>query len=174
MLKLYTFVCVLVGVAALAQPPRMELEPNGFAPVQVTIPSIPNEKLVEITKAWAAEYNKYGQRNNRGFDATDVTNNTITISAFKKNAFYYRDRGEAFEHKINYSMKIVFSQNSYSVTFTVNKIFTDSDVELEYNIPNYFTSAGKLKEGYLELDTSLETTVNDIVNSHYNFIVNYK
>jgi hypothetical protein len=163
-----------MGITTLAQPPRMELTPNGFDPIEVTIPSTPNEKLIEVTKAWAAEYNKVGRLGDRGYDAIDVTANSITISAFKKNAFYYRERGESFEHKINYSMKITFNQSSYTVAFKVNRIYGDSDVELEYNIPNYFTSAGKLKEGYTGLEESLEVTVNTIVTDHYNFIKNYK
>jgi len=173
MLKLYAFL-LLFTTLAMAQPPKLELTPRGFEPIEVSIPATQNEKLIEVTKAWALEYNNRGLKEDRGYDASDVTENSITISAFKKNAFYYRERGEAFEHRIRYSMKITFSQNRYTLAFTVNDIYGDSNSLLEYKLPDYFTSEGKLKEGYTGLDTSLEETVNNIVKSHYNFILNFR
>lgn len=175
MLKIYTLFCFLTVGAVQAQPARMELTPNGFDPVEVSIPNTtPTDKLVEVTKAWAAEYNRFGKKSQRGFDATEVTDNTITILAYKKDAFFFRDRGEAFEHKIRYTLQFTFSPGNYTVAFNVVDIYGRSDTLLEYKLPDYFTSEGKLKEGYTELDTSLENTVNDIVNSHYNFLINFR
>ncbi len=161
---------LFLSVSALAQPPKMELQPSGFDPVDVSIPSIPGDKFIDITKAWAQEYNKREQ----GVDITNVTANTITVSAFKKNAFFYRNRGEAHEHKIRYTMKITFQDSRYTVAYIVDDIYADGDALAKYKIPDYFTSAGKLKEGYTDLKPSLERTVNDIVTSHYNFILNFR
>lgn len=174
MLKIYAFLFLLTGVAATAQPPELELQPNGFDPIEVSIPSTPNNKLIEVTKAWASEYNARGEKGDTGYDATDVTSNSITISAYKKNAFSFSERGESFQHKIRYSMKITFYQNRYSLTFIVNDIYGDSNSPMKYKLPDFFTSSGKLKQGYTGLDTSLEETVNAIVLSHYNFLLNYR
>jgi hypothetical protein len=161
---------LLLPVMAAAQL-ALELEPSGFPPVTVTIPSTLNEKLVDLTRAWAQEYNR---RNDRGYDFLDVTDNSITVSSYKKNAFFYRDRGQSFNLSINYTMQLTFSESSYTLAFTVTDIFADNDKLLEYHIPDYFTSEGKLKEGYDELDTSLEKNVNDIARSHYNFLINFR
>lgn len=165
---LYMF--LLLPVVTLAQP-SLELEPSGFAPATVSIPTTPNDKLIELTKSWAQEYNK---NNKRGYDITDVTDNSVTITSYKKNAFYYRNKGESFNHSIGYTMKLNFGEGTYTVTFSVDDIYFDNDKLLEYKIPDYFTDVGKLKEGYTGLDTSLEKNVNEIVLSHYNFLLNFR
>lgn len=167
---MYRLIFLFLAAAALAQPPKMELKPNGFDPIEVAIPATPNEKLIEITKAWAQEAN----RSERGADVTEVTENSLTVSAYKRNGFYYRDRGETHNHRIRYSMKITFYENRYTLAFTVNDIYTDGDKLVSYKLPDYFTSEGKIKEGYTDLKPSLERTVNDIVTSHYNFIINFR
>lgn len=165
---LYMF--LLLPVVTLAQP-SLELGPSGFAPITVSIPATPNDKFIELTRSWAQEYNR---GNNRGYDITDVTDNSITITSYKKNAFYYRDRGESFNHSIGYTMKLDFAEGSYTVAFSVNDIYVDNDKLLNYKIPDYFTDEGRLKDGYTALDTSLEKNVNEIVMSHYNFLLNFR
>ncbi len=167
---MFRWVVLFLSVAALAQPPKMELKPNGFDPIDVAIPATPNEKLLEVTSAWAQEYN----RREEGVDITDVTANSVTVSAFKRNGFYYRDRGEKHNHKIRYTMKITFYEDRYTLAFIVGDIYTDGDKLIDYKLPDYFTSEGTIKEGYTDLKPSIERTVNDIVTSHYNFIINFR
>ena len=169
MKKMYLF-CFLMSSLAWCQP-QMELTPQGFEPVEVTIPATPGLKLIDVSKAWAQDYNR---RENSTYDITNVTDNSVTISAFKRNAFFYRDRGDTFEQKIRYTIKLTFYNNRYELAFTVNDIYTDGNVLVKYKIPDYFTSDGKLKDGYDGLTDSLEKTVNEIVTSHYNFILNYR
>lgn len=163
-------VLLITTYAAVAQPPHMELEPYGFDAVSIAVPATPNEKLIDLSESWAAQY----RRRKQGIDVTNVTETSMVITAFKKNAFYYSNKGETFYHKIRYEMMVEFAQSTYTVTFKVLDIYLDDDVLLEYKVPDYFTSEGVLKDGYNTLETSLEDTVNDIVNSHYNFIINYR
>lgn len=167
---MYRLFLFLISFTALAQPPKMELKPYGFDPIDVALPDTPNDKLIEVTKAWAYEFNKREQQ----VDITDVTANSMTVSAYKRNGFYYRSRGEAHEHKIRYTMKIAFYGSRYTLAFTVEDIYADGDALIDYKLPDYFTSAGNLKEGYTDLRESLERTVNDIVTSHYNFMINFR
>ncbi|MNK06552.1 hypothetical protein D3C87_244510 [compost metagenome] len=152
----------------IAQPPTMELNPNGFDPITVSIPEIRTERLIDATKTWAPDFNQ----RQKGYDITDVTSNSLTISAFKKNAFFYRNLGERFQYTIKYSMKITFYNGSYTLLFTVTDIYADDDKLVSYKIPDYFTASGQLKDGYSDLKPSLEKTVNNIVTSHYNYIIN--
>lgn len=167
---MYRLVILFLSAAALAQPPKMELKPNGFDPIEVSIPSTPNDKLVEITAAWAQEFN----RREEGADITEVTANSLTVSAYKRNAFFYRDRGETHNHRIRYTMKINYYGNRYTLAFSVGDIYANHDKLVTYKLPDYFTSTGSLKDGYADLKPSLERTVNDIVASHYNFIINFR
>ena len=167
MKKLFTLLCFLVFAFANAQPPAMELHPHGFDPIVVTIPTTDNDKLIALSKEWAIKYNP------EGADVSKVTGNSMVITALKRNAFYYRNDGVPYDHMIQYTLKLVFSQNSYTLVFSVDDIYHD-DVLLEYKIPDYFTSEGDLKEGYEEIEPSLETTVNNLVKSHYNFLINFR
>lgn len=160
---LLLFICTTAG----AQPPVMEVHANGFDPIEVSTPSIPVDLFMKATDTWAYEYNRLKSP----VDVINTTANSITIRAYKKNAFFYRNRGEAFYYKIRYTMTITFHGNSYTIDFKVGDIYTDGDVLVKYKLPDYFTSSGKLKDGYEMLDKSLQKTVNDIINSHYDFII---
>lgn len=167
--KMLSLFCFFIGISAFAQP-KLELTPRGFEPVEATIPSAPVEKLIDLSKTWAAEFN----RKEKGADVTNVTPSGLTITAFKKNAFFFRNKGEMFEYTIRYSMKITFTNGSYSLQFTVNDIYADDDTLVQYKLPDYFDGSGNLKEGYTDLKPSIERTVNGIIASHYNFMVNFK
>lgn len=159
---------LLITCVLQAQPPKLILTPGGFDPVKVSISQTPNEKLIEMTKQWAAEANR-----NYDVDVTEVTGNSMTVTSFRKNGFIYRSKGDTFQHRIKYQMKFSFSGNFYTVTFSVTEIYND-DVLLKYTLPDYFDSKGDIKEGYTDLKPSIESTANTLVNSHYNFIMNYR
>lgn len=168
--RLMTLLCFMVFAIANAQPPALELTPAGFEPIQADIPSIPNEKMLELSKNWAASLNRL----KKGYDATGVTPASMVISAFKKNAFLVRNKGETFQYTINYSMKLSFHTTYYTMHFIVNDIYTDDDVLVKYKLPDYFDTDGDLKDGYDELKPSLEKSVNELALSYHNFIVNYR
>lgn len=169
MSRLLSLLCLFIGLSLHAQP-TLELNPRGFDAVEATIPSAPAEKLIDLSKSWASEFN----RKEKGADITGVTTSGLIITAFKKNAFFFRNKGEMFEYTIRYSMKITFTNGSYSLQFTVNDIYADDDTLVKYKLPDYFLPSGELKEGYADLKPSLERTVNGIVASHYNFIANFR
>jgi len=160
---------ILPFACIYAQPPAMELQQNGFEPVVISFPPTPAEKMIEQTQRWAFEFN----RREQGFDASNISSNTITITAYKKNGFFYRDRGEAFDHDIRYEMRLTFNDGSYTLNFVIKEIYHNGK-RIDYTIPDYFTSSGTLKEGYQELERSLEATVNTIVKSHYNYLLNFR
>lgn len=169
MRKSLLILCLFIAGVAIAQP-QMVLMPYGFDPVEVQIPSIAPEKFIELSKSWAAEFN----RNQKGYDASDVTSNSLTISAYKKNAFFYRNLGDTFQYTIRYTMKLTVYDTYYKLAFTITDIYADDNVLINYKIPDYFTSSGQLKDGYSDIKPSLEKTVNYIVASHYNAIANYR
>lgn len=170
--RLITIICFLYAGTAAAQP-QAELLPGGFATFEIDIPATPNEKLVELSKNWAMEYNHRKTLDQQGYDITDVTETSLTITAYRRNAFYYTNRGEAFDHDIRYEMRLAFNENRYTLQFVVIGIYLDNS-RIEYLLLDYFTTKGELKEGYSEIKPSLEATVNSIIKSHYNFIINFR
>lgn len=169
MQKLLLILFLFIAKNAIAQP-QMVLMPYGFDPVEVQIPAISQEKFIELSKSWAAEFN----RNQKGYDISNVTSNSFTITAYKRNAFFYRNLGDSFQYTIRYTMRLSLYDIYYKLTFTVTDIYADDDVLIDYKISDYFTSSGQLKDGYSDIKPSLEKTVNYIVTSHYNAIANYR
>jgi len=170
MYRLLVILFVISAGMAYGQPPEMEVTRNGFSPITMRVPAMAADKFVEVTKAWAGSFtNREG-----GYDAKNITGNTITISALKRNAMRYQNVGQTVENKIRYNLEITFTATSYTVRFVVVDIYGDNDTLLDYRLPDYYKSDGTLKDGYRGLDTSLETTANNIVQSYHDFIINYR
>lgn len=170
MCRLFTLLCFFIFSAVNAQPPALELTPQGFDAIEVNIPTTPNDKLIELSRAWAANLS----RNNKSYDVSNVTGNSMVITAYRKNAFFIRNKGESFNYAITYSMKLSFHENYYTMHFIIDDIYTEQDVLVKNKIPDYFTSDGDIKDDYKDMEPSLERTVNDLTLSYHNFIVNYR
>lgn len=145
---------------------KLEMTPQGFAPVEAQTPNKPLEKLMALSKSWAAYYNK------NGYDVFDVTDKSLTIGAVKENAYFYRNFGVQYDYNIKYTLKINFTQNQqYILTFTVNEIYAN-EVLTQTKISDFYTPNGKLKDDFEEVKPSLESTVNKIIKSYSNYLVN--
>jgi hypothetical protein len=163
-MKFFSALFLLLTISLSAQP-VLEMTPQGFAPVTLSSPSKPLQKLIEAATAWAPYYNK------KGYDIYDVTANSITIDAWKDNAYFYRNLGERYDYNILYSLKVVFNADgTYTLTFSVKDIYA-KEVLVQTTIADFFTPEGKLKEDFLEVKPSLENTANKIVKSFADFIV---
>lgn len=167
MKNLYTYILLLTATLSFAQS-KSELLPNGtFPPVQENIKPMTDEKFLDGTNLWIGEFSR-GE-----YDITEVTENSLTIDAFRDNAFIYTNRGESFPHKVKYQLKISKSGNTYTANFRVTEIHTKK-VILESTMADYFTSEGKLKEGFEEVKPTMDRTVNIILGSFYRYISNYR
>lgn len=169
-MKFIFFIFFLFSFNFIQGQPKTELTLDGFTHVTFSMPVISGEKFIELTKHWAVSFNK----NNEGGETTEISGNSVTVHAYRKNAFFYRNKGETFYYKIGYSIRFDFSENDYTASFVVKDIYTDRDVLIQSTLNDYYTSEGIVKEGFEDVKISIETTVNKILQSHYNFIINYK
>ncbi|NUY81996.1 hypothetical protein HUK80_13915 [Flavobacterium sp. MAH-1] len=140
---------------------RMELTPQGFPSQVIAKPSVPSDKLIESVRNWVATYN---EKNEYGYDITEVSESGMTIDAYKRNAFFYRNKGEAYQHRIRYTMVLEFTPDNIKIKFAVKEIY-DQKKLLELAVADFFRPDGKLKADYLDAKPSLEKTVNGIVNN---------
>jgi len=167
MKNLYSFILFFTAFLSFGQS-KSELLPNGtFPPVEETIKTMTDEKFIDGTRLWIAEFSR-GE-----YDITELTQNSLTIDAFRDNAFVYTNRGESFPHKIKYQLKIQKNGNKYTANFRITEIHTKKTI-LESTMANYFTSDGKLKEGFEEVKPSMDRTVNIILGTYYKSISNYR
>lgn len=167
MKNFYSFILLFTLTFSFGQS-KSELLPNGtFPSVEETIKPMTNEKFLDGTRLWIGEFSR-GE-----YDITEVTENSLTIDAFRDNAFLYTNHGESFLYKIKYQLKIAKKGNKYSADFKVTEIHTKKTI-LESTMSQYFTSEGKLKEGFEKVKPSMDRTVNIILGSFYKYISNYR
>lgn len=160
LLKIALFFWMVVSSAQT----KVEMTPKGFPIIEMQMPNKLIPKLIEQSKEWPPYFTK------NVFDVFDVTENSLTIEALYENAYYYRNLGVKHNYDIKYTLKIEFNENQkYTLLFTVKEIYADG-VLMRSTVPDFFTSEGKLKEGFKDVKPSLENTVNKIIKSYANFI----
>ncbi|HEX9980677.1 MAG TPA: hypothetical protein VGB50_08960 [Flavobacterium sp.] len=143
---------------------RPELTSTGFPAFEFPRPDRPNERLIELSRSWLPYYNR-GEA-----DMYDVTANSFKIDAVRDNAFFYRNRGEVYNHAIRYTLHVVFDEKTCRITFIVKDIFANNNTLSGLTVADFFAPDGRLKEDYEEVKPSLEATAASIVRSYINYI----
>lgn len=165
MKKYYLFLLLLAGSSVFAQF-NLELTPQGFPSATIKRPRVPDDKLVEGVRNWVATYN---EKNEYGYDISEVSNLGMTIEAYKRNAFYYRNRGEVYQHRIRYRLTLEFSDETIKFQFSVREIYDQKNL-LQLQVSDFFLSDGRLKDDYRDAKPSLEKTANSIVNNFADYM----
>lgn len=148
---------------------KVELTPRGFEPNPIvgSLPSMTDEKFIEGTQMWAQEFSQ-GEA-----DISEVTANSLTIDAFRDNAFFYRNLGDTFYHKVKYRIKIFKEGNRYSLSFQVTEIYAMKTL-LKSSITDYLKADGNPKDGFQDVKPSIEKTVGIILDSYSRYISNFR
>ncbi|WDO14647.1 hypothetical protein MH928_08095 [Flavobacterium sp. WW92] len=148
---------------------KITLTPKGFEPNPIvgSLPQMTNEKFIEGTQLWAQEFSQ-GEA-----DISEVTENSMTIDALRDNAFFYRNLGETFFHKVKYRIKIFKEGNRYSLAFQVTEIYAKKTL-LKSAITDYLTADGKPKDGFQDVKPSIEKTAGIIVDSYARYMNNFR
>jgi hypothetical protein len=142
------------------------MTPRGFAPATFNKPAKTDEKIIEAARSWAISANS---DNPFPYDVYDVTATSFKIDAHRRNAFYYRNRGEAVFHRIKYTIDVNLAEKTYTLTFSIKEIYT-SDRLTELTIVDFYAPDGRLKDDYIDVEPSLEKTVNNIIRSFTSYI----
>ena len=146
---------------------NLELTPQGFAPIEIPRPDVPVDKLEDRIRSWVMAFN---EKNEFGYDVYEVSDRGMKIDAHRMNAFYYRNRGEVYQHRIKYNLKIDYLQTTLRVKFTVLEVYAGKN-RLELRISDMFNPTnGKLKDDYLDAKPSLEKTAGKILQSLANYM----
>jgi len=144
---------------------NLELQPQGFPSVTINRPAVPEDKLIETIRNWVATYN---EKNQYGYDISEVSSTGMTIDAHKQNAFYYRNRGELYQHRIRYTMRLDFGE-TIKVQFSVKEIYAQKRLTT-LDVADFFLPDGRLKDDYRDAKPSLEKTANSILNNFSEFM----
>ncbi|HEU0137108.1 MAG TPA: hypothetical protein VFQ50_07440 [Flavobacterium sp.] len=163
MKNLYLLI-LLFALPAIGQ--ELELTPRGFESVTFDKPALTDEKLIEAARSWIISVSS---DNPYPYDVYDVTANSYKIDAHRQNAFFYRNRGDAVFHRIKYTLAVAIAERTYTVTFSIKEIYTSNRLT-EMTIADFFAPDGRLKDDYIDVEPSLEKTVNNIVRSFNSYL----
>ncbi len=148
--------------------PKVVIDNGTIPDVDLGIPNVDAKKITDLTKAWVTEV----QRSGETLEVSNISSGGLTISGYKRNAFYYRDRGETHWQDAKVVMQVTFSNTAMSIKITLPELYTNQGKPIKYTLPDYYAN-GKLKDGYEGLESSLQDNLEKIVRSYYNFIINY-
>ncbi len=166
MKNIYALFFLMLTISINAQ---LIVKPTGFNSIAAEKPDKTNEKFIELAKSWAATYNRTVEF---PYEIYNVTATSFEIDAHKPNAFYYRNRGEAYYHRVKYNMKITLDEQTYKVDFAVKEIYT-SNVLTEMNLSTFYAPDGRVKQEYIDAIPSLEKSANAIVRSFVDYMSTY-
>lgn len=155
----------LFFLAVTASAQQFELTPNGFEVIEIQRPNKTDEKLIEAAQDWSGVYNK------QEHDEYNITSNSLDIDAMKDNAFFYRNVGETYTHRIKYTLKVNFTNESVRLQFVVKEIYSKKTL-LKMTPSDFFLPDGRTKEDMEEAKQSLEKTANNVLMSFARFIQN--
>src|SRR5690606_3036044 len=162
MKKFFSVIALLLIVNGYSQA-KLELTPQGFHPIEIDRSGRTNEEIIDASKIWASEY-RHEQPS-----VFEVTPSSLKISAQRNTAFFYRNIGEEFYCRIDYTMVVSFTDTKIRIAFTVNEIY-ERNVRKELELSDYFTSDGKIKQDFRDIKPSIERTVNNLINSYIGYI----
>lgn len=166
LMKTFYFLLLLAGIQSISAQNKLELTPNGFGSISIEKPNFPNDRIQEQIKYWIADFNR---NNQKPYEIFQVSSTTIKSDAYRDNAFFYRNKGETFQHRIKYQITFDIEDSVIIYQFKIIGIY-DSDKPLELTIEKLYNSEGKLKSDYEEVKPSLERTANLILNSFINYL----
>ena len=164
-MKYFLSFALFFFVTVISAQTNIELTPQGFMTVESKSPNKPLDQLIRDSKSWAPFYNK------KGYDISEVTENSLTIDAKVENAYHMYNVGVKYNYDITYKLKIAFdtSTNTYSLKISVKDIFTEN-IAVKTTTADFFTADGKVKDDYRDAKPLLEKTINKIVKSYINFM----
>jgi len=156
------FLLLFVGICSAQN--NLELTPQGFASLEIQTPNKPLNQLIEASKFWAPYFNK------KGYDLSELTENSLTIDAKILNAYHTYNVGVKYNYDIAYTLKIVFESNkTYRLKISIKEIYTES-IAVKTTIGDFFSTDGKVKNDFKDAKPSLENSINKVLKSYSSFI----
>lgn len=163
-MKYFLLTFLFFSISICSAQSGFEMNPQGFATQEMNAPKRTLDKLMELSKSWAAYYNK------TGYDISEVTQNSFVIEARIENAYRLYNVGVKYNYDIRYRLKIVFEDNQkYTFSFSVKEIYTEN-IMVKTTTADFFTADGKVKDDFKDAKTSLEKTADKILKSFDAFI----
>ncbi len=163
-MKYFLTIALFFYISFCSAQVKLKITPQGLSTLELPTPNRPIDQLIELSKSWAASYNK------KGADVSNVTENSLTVDARVENAFYSYNVGVKYNYDIKYKLEIEFKEDqTYSLGISVKEIYAEN-VLTKTTLADFFTAEGKLKDDFRDAKPSLENTLNKILNSYVNFI----
>ena len=147
--------------------PKLKLTPNGVEPIIVITDSLKATDLYKKALNWVQETYKNPEKVLKA----KIENEKIRIDGFAENAWYYKLLGTKNNYNMEYSIEISFKDGKYKFEYLIGQFLVDGGQKVLYDYKYFYKKSGDIKSVYTESVPSIETTMNNLSQSFYNYVI---
>lgn len=165
-IKLLLTLTILLSNLSFGQEiPQLKLTPNGVEPIVVERDGLNASELYKKALNWVQETYKNPEKVLKA----NIENEKIRIDAFATDAWWYKSLGMRNSYNMEYTIEISFKDERYRFEYIIGQFYIDGGKVL-YDYRNFYKDNGDVRKSYIDAVPSLETTMNDLSYSFYNYL----
>lgn len=163
---IFLFLLVFCLKSTIAQIDSIRVTPIGVTEVNFIVTSSPNTTY-QRTITWVNETYKNPDQVITG----KVEGQSINISGYSNNAWYFNQMGRSNFYDMKYQLYITIADSVISFRITIDNFYVSSTGGIYYsNVNSFFKNNGEYRPIYNMAKPSLEATLNTLLFSYYNKI----
>lgn len=171
-MKKLIFIFLLSSIFSYSQNKidQFDITKEGIKPIVVEIDSLKTSSFIyEKAKEWI-------QLNYTNPDLvlkSDIKNSSLRINGYKKDAWTSVVSKLTYSFDIDYNIIIEIKDGKYRLQYIINK-FILSGQDCGFNEKTFYTSDGKIIDGYIDAEKQIEKHMNYLSKSLYDYILGKK
>lgn len=159
--------CIMLFVGSFiyaGNPPKLELTKDGFEPIIYTIEGKTAKELYHSVKEWVQltyERPDYVVK-------ADIPDKYIRLEGRTADTWCYKAMGINYCYHTSYTLELDFKDGKYKLSLKLDRFYTGSK-RATFTYTNFFKKDGSVRSVYDEGYESLNSSMNNFVESLYNY-----
>lgn len=150
--------------------PQLKLTPQGVEPIIVEVDSLKANEIYKKTLNWVQDTYKNPDQVLKG----NIPNEKIRLSGFASNAWHMKSLGIRQSFDMEYTVEISFKDGKYKFEYKIGQFWVSGGAKALYDYTSFYKKTGEVRGAYSESVPSLESTMNNLSQSFYDYIIGLK
>lgn len=165
-MKRTLFLFSLLTVCQFAFSQKVEIKPEGIAPVVISFDSLKANDLYTKAKNWVQE----SYKNPEKVLKADIPNEKIRVTGFKQKAWYQKTLLTAY-FDMEYSLELDFKDGKVRASITPLESWTSGEhTKVLFDYKTFFKDNGDVRNQYRSSKTSMEESINEVIESFVAYV----
>lgn len=161
-------ILIFIAVMTFAQEiPELKITKTGVESIVVQTPGMTASQLYEKSINWVKET----YENPDKVLKAQIENKKIRVSAFAKNAWWYKIMGMKTTYNMDYSIEISFKDGKYRFEYFVGQFYTKDYTKALFSYSSFFKKSGELRKSYKDAAPSMDFTMNSLVHNFNTYVI---